>query len=386
MRIALVHDYLSQYGGAERVLEIIHGRYPDAPVVTAVLDRGELPRAFDGMEISASWLERVPGSGRHHRLLFPLYPLVFDTMGRQLRDYDVVLADSSAWAHHVSLDPEQVLVCYCHSPARFLYGDQDYLARSSLPGMARHVLPAISAGFRAIDRRAAARVDRYVANSLNVSRRIRRAYGREARVIYPPVDLARFSMDPPAAEPEPWFLVLSRLVPHKRIDIAIAACTRAGIPLKIIGDGRARGELERVAGPSVEFLGQLTDAEVADHLKRCRALILPAAEDFGMTAIEAQAAGRPVVAYGKGGALESVISGETGVFFPELSPSSLLAAIDVFGRVTWKPSIAIANARRFSAERFVRELDQEIAAAMEAKRIASGGSFSGGARSAAAKP
>jgi glycosyltransferase involved in cell wall biosynthesis len=310
----------------------------------------------------------LPSARRRHQALLPFYPAAFRSLGERLNGFDVVLADSSAWAHHVETQPDQVLVCYCHSPARFIYGDSDYLAPARMPKLVRQVMPVVAAGLRSRDRLAAQRVDRYIANSRNVARRIRRAYAREARVVYPPIDTERFRPPDSAPEPQEWFLVLSRLVPHKRVDIAVQACTRSGVPLKVIGDGRAAEVLQRMAGPTVEFLGALDDAAVADHLQRCRALILPGAEDFGMTAVEAQAAGRPVIAYGKGGALESVVAGQTGLFFSEPTAASLIDAIDRFERVTWRPEAALHNARRFGRDRFLREMEQEIAAAVAAKR------------------
>lgn len=367
MRIALVHDYLTQYGGAERVIEAMQRHFPDAPIFAGVLNLDGLPANFRDSAIHPSFLNRIPGAGSHHRLVTPLYPLAFRQIGRELRDFDVVIADSSAWSHHVKLKPEQILICYCHSPARFLYADDDYLKATRLPAPARVALDAAGQVMCVLDRRAARRVDRYLANSGNVAARVKAAYGREARVIYPPIDTARFSIDRSVA-PEDWFVVVSRLVPHKWIHLAVEACTRAAIPLKIVGDGRARAELEAMAGPTIEFAGQRDDDDVVSFLRRSRALILPGAEDFGMTAVEAQAVGRPVIAYGKGGALESVIEGQTGLFFHERSPDSLLDAIDRFRERSLNPAAARANAERFSTPRFLEQLDEEIAAAVSARR------------------
>jgi glycosyltransferase involved in cell wall biosynthesis len=333
MQIALVHDYLTQYGGAERVLEVLHRQYPDAPVVTAILDRSTLPASFREMRIIDGGLGRIPGASRRHRAFLPVYPAVFHRLGSAVSGADVVLADSSAWAHHIGVGPEQTLVCYCHSPARFLYGDADYLDPLAMGGAAKAVMNGMFRGLRARDQRAARRVDHFIANSRNVAERIARVYGREAAVVPPPVDLSRFRGFENDRQPEEWFLVVSRLVPHKRIDLAVDACRRVGLPLKVIGDGRAREDLQSRAGAGVEFLGAMPDDVVADYLSRCRALILPGAEDFGMTSIEAQAAGRPVVAFGKGGALESVIEGQTGLFFRVQTVDSLSAVLmDAYAR------------------------------------------------------
>ena len=239
-----------------------------------------------------------------------------------------------------------------------------------MPTPAKIVLPGVLRGLRALDRRAAARVDRYVANSETVAGRIRKAYGREARVIFPPVDLQRFVLNGTEPMPEPWYLVVSRVVPHKRVDLAVDACTRAGISLKVIGDGRSLDGLRRRAGPTVEIMGWQSDDVVVDHVRRCRGLILPAVEDFGMTAVEAQAAGRPVIAFAGGGALETVVEGETGIFFRTQSVDSLLEAVEKAEGTTWRRERVCQNAARFGPERFRREMAEEVDAAVAMKREA----------------
>jgi glycosyltransferase involved in cell wall biosynthesis len=364
--IALVHDYLTQYGGAERVLETLHDLYPDAPVFTSVTDLSALPPSFASWHIHNSPMQQIPGAAKIHRALLPLFPTAFRSFTGALSEFDVVIADSSAWSHNVVVRDDAILICYCHSPARFLYGDQDYLRPARLPPLIRQVTPPIFSWLRRNDRRAAAGVDRYLANSNNVAQRIQRVYGREATVIYPPVDVERYSPGNPLPDPEPWYLVVSRLVPHKRVDLAVTACQRLGKPLKVIGDGRALSDLRKQTGTSVEFLGRLDDADVIDHLQRCRALILPASEDFGMTAVEAQAAGRPVIAFGQGGALESIVDGETGLFFARQDPDSLAATIQRFENRAWNPDRALANAARFSKQQFMRQIANEVQAAFTA--------------------
>jgi glycosyltransferase involved in cell wall biosynthesis len=226
-------------------------------------------------------------------------------------------------------------------------------------------MSAFSVALRRTDQRAAARVDRYIANSRNVADRIRAAYGRDAAVVYPPVDVERFAGA--EIEPAPWYLVVSRLVPHKRIDLAVDACTRYRVPLKVIGDGRAIDDLRRRAGQTVEFLGRVDDATVVHHLQHCRAFLLPGVEDFGISAVEAQAAGRPVIAFGDGGVRESVVPGETGLFFDFQTPESLMAAIDAAETRHWEPQRCRANAARFGKERFLREMAAEVDAAILAK-------------------
>lgn len=360
MRIVLVHDYLTQYGGAERVLEVLHARYPDSIVATSLYRPDQLPPKFRSWRIQASLLNRLPGGSRSHRSWLLLYPAIFGLLGRSMGPADLVIADSSAWSHHAFPGPGTPMMCYCHSPARFLYGDPEYLQAASGPRLIRALGRTAFGTLRWLDRRAARRVTRYVANSSAVAERVELAYGISASVVYPPVDVRRFRPER-ARPPEDWFLVVSRLVPHKWIDRAVRASNDSGLRLKIIGEGRATPELKRIAGPSVEFLGALSDADVVDHMQRCRALILPGIEDFGMTAVEAQAAGRPVIAARGGGALESVEHGVTGLFFDPEAESSLPDAMrTVMGR-SWDAGQIMRNAERFDTERFLAEMDREIA-------------------------
>ena len=327
MRVALVHDYLTQYGGAERVLEVLHGMYPEAPVFTSLYEPEHLPTEMRNWDIRTSPLAKIPGAGSTHRLWTPVYPQIFRQLGRAIpKDVDVVIADSSAWSHHAApTSPDVPLIVYCHSPARFLYGDRDYLEAATL-GPLRPLANSVFSRLRSADKMAAKRVTSFVANSNAVKNRIQNVYGRDADVIYPPIDIDRFRPCQPIP-PEDWFLVVSRLVPHKWIDRAVRAATAAEVPLKIIGSGRAEAELRAMAGPTVEFLGERSDAEVVDHMRRCKALILPGVEDFGMTAVEAQAAGRPVIAAHGGGALETVIDGVTGWHFSTSDENELVALL-----------------------------------------------------------
>jgi glycosyltransferase involved in cell wall biosynthesis len=368
LKVALVHDYLTQHGGAERVLEQLKLIYPDAPVFTSFVDFSALPAHFRDWEIHATPANHLPGATRYHRALLPAYPAIFRGYRGALREFDVVLADSSAWAHHAAGSASAASVCYCHSPARFLYGDQNYLGPARVPGPAKAVLPGVLRGLRALDQRAAARIDCYIANSATVAARIQFAYGRKAKVIFPPVEVERFAPTGVQSKPAPWYLVVSRVVPHKRVDLAVDACTRANLPLKVIGDGRSLEALLRTAGPTVELLGWQPDEVVVDHLRRCQALVLPAVEDFGMTAVEAQAAGRPVIAFAGGGALETVIDGETGVFFSEQTTESLIEAIDRAKAISWNPERAVENASRFAPERFRREIVEAMEEAAHNKR------------------
>ncbi len=357
MQVALVHDYLTQYGGAERVLEVLHEMYPDAPVFTSLYDPEHLPADLQNWDIRTSPLAKIPGASKTHRLWTPVYPQIFRQLGGSIpRDTDVVIADSSAWSHHAAPPtPDIPLISYCHSPARFLYGDRDYLGAARL-GALRPVADRVFAMLRKQDREASKRVTQFIANSNAVRERIRNVYDRDAEVIYPPIDIERFR---PVAqvEPEDWYLVVSRLVPHKWIDRAVRACTTAGVPLKVIGSGRAEADLKAMAGPTIQFLGEVSDAEVVDHMQRCRALILPGVEDFGMTAVESQAAGRPVIAARGGGALETVVSGETGWHFSTSDESELVELLQ--RDQSWDTERIQQHAAKFSRESFMNRM-QEI--------------------------
>lgn len=367
MRIALVHDYLTQRGGAERVLQALHDLWPDAPVLTSVVDQAELPASWRDWDIRTHPFGRWPMATRDHRLLFPFYPAIFKSLGQKIGGVEAVISDSSGWAHRIAVPEGIPHICYCHSPARFLWNDSNYLEPSGIPKMFQPLPRGAAAWMRRGDIAAASRVDQYVANSAVVAARIQAAYGVRAPVIYPPVDVARFGQgDEPVVED--WFLVVSRLVPHKRIDLAIEACRTIGAPLHIIGTGRHEPALRHIAGPEAIFHGALSNEEVVARMRRCRALIVPGVEDFGITAVEAQAAGRPVVTMRSGGALETVLDEVTGLFFDELSAASLGRALLATSSRMWNPAIAREHAARFGVERFQAEMMALV------RRVVAGGS------------
>jgi glycosyltransferase involved in cell wall biosynthesis len=370
----LVHDYLTQYGGAERVLEQFHELWPDAPIFTALYDPAALPPHWQDWDIRESWLGRIPGARRNHRRLVPLYPLAFRSFGRALGDYDVILSDTSAWAHQASARGGSLHIAYCHSPARFLWRDDAYLEPAALPGPVRALADGVFAVLRGLDRRSAQRLDTIIANSATVAKRIRAAWGRDSTVIYPPVTGDRFV--PPVSEPDDFYLVVSRLVPHKRIDLAVAAFTTSGRPLRIVGTGPESDRLRLMAGPCVSMLGALPDSETIALMRRCRALILPGREDFGITAVEAQAAGRPVIAFGEGGATESIIDGRTGVLFREQTVAAVNTAVVTAEGMTWSSEACVANAHRFHATSFRAKIETTIRASYDRHVATQAGSTS----------
>jgi glycosyltransferase involved in cell wall biosynthesis len=357
MKVALVHDYLNQMGGAERVLLALHELYPAAPIFTSIYDPKRLDPAFRQLDIRSSFMQRLPLVSKHHQPFLMLYPLAFERL--DLREYDLILSSSSAFAKGVVSRPGALHICYCHTPMRWAWSYQDYIERETLASPVRAVLPFFIRRLRQWDQATARRVDHFIANSPVVAERIATCYQHEATIIPPPVVTAKYSISPTQ---EAYFLVVSRLIPYKRIDIAIEACNQLRLPLKVIGAGRDRARLERLAGPTIEFLGWLPDELVQHYLARCQALIHPGAEDFGLTPLEAQASGRPVIAYGAGGALTSVIDGVTGLFFHERSPSALAQVLTSFKSDQFDPLVIRRHAEAFDIARFQRRIAEFIAA------------------------
>ena len=349
----IVHDYLNQYGGAERVLEAMREMYPSAPVVTSMYDADAMPDRFQSWDIRVSWLDRVPGVHDHHQWALPLYPLVFRSIDGAKPG--LVLSTSSAWAKGVLTPPGSVHVSYVHSPMRFAWDFEHYCERENVPAAARALLPPFMAALRWRDRMAAQRITAIVANSTAVRDRIRAYWRRDAEVIFPPVATAEFT-PAPSSEIGVEFLVVSRLVPYKRIDIVIEAFNRLGLPLMIVGDGRDRDQLERIAGPTVKFLGRLTDNEVRHLTARCRAAVFMSEDDFGIAQVEVQAAGRPVIALARGGVLDSVIPDVTGVWVDDQTSDALVSAVRRFEHQEFRRVCLVEHAGKFSEERFKSEL------------------------------
>ena len=356
MKVAVVCSWLNQYGGAERVLDVVHEMFPQAPIYTSIYWPEGMPASYRSWDIRTSPLNRLPLIKRHHQPFLPLYPLGFEAL--DLEGYDLVLSVTSAFAHGVITRPDTVHVCYCLTPARFLWDYRAYARRERLGGLARVVLPFFLTMLRNWDVAAANRVDHFVAISRAVQARIWKYYRRSSPVIYPPVRTADFTL---SDQVEDYYLIVSRLVPYKRIDLAVQAFNQLGLPLLIVGDGRDRAALERMARPNVRFVGRVSDAERKQYLARCRAFLFPGEEDFGITPLEAQAAGRPVIAYGAGGALETVIEGQTGVFFREQTPEALAEAVASFDPACCDPMAIRRHAERFDVARFKEELNRFIA-------------------------
>jgi glycosyltransferase involved in cell wall biosynthesis len=366
MKVALVHDYLNQMGGAERVVLALHELFPDAPLYTSIYDPKRVDPAFQKIDIRTSFMQKMPFVMKHHQPYLPFYPFAME--GLDLRGYDLVLSSSSAFGKGVIVKPGTMHICYCHTPMRWCWNYHEYVEREQLGGMARRMLPFLITWLRVWDQASAMRVDHFIANSPVVAARIEKYYRRDSVVIPPPVEVSRFPFDP-AAQPGDYFLVLSRLAPYKRIDLAIQACNQLRLPLVVIGSGRDEKALKAMAGPTVRFLGGLSDQEVVTYITHCRAFLFPGEEDFGITPLEAQAAGRPVIAYGAGGALASVVEGVTGTFFYESTAESLASVLASFDERQYHPQTVRNHALDFDKPRFQRRILQFIEAKMSTPHV-----------------
>ena len=359
MKVALVHDYLNQMGGAERVVMAFHEIFPDAPVYTSIYDPQRVDPVFQTMDIRTSFMQKLPLVTKYHQPYLPLYPFAMENL--DLRGYDLVLSSSSAFGKGVITRPETLHICYCHTPMRWCWNYDEYVEREHLGKVARGILPLMITGLRIWDQTSAMRVDHFIANSPVVAERIHKYYRREAAYIPPPVDASRFPFDPHIV-PDDYFLILSRLVPYKRIDLAIQACNQLQLPLVIIGGGRDLDRLKQMAGPTIRFMGRLSDEEVIHYITHCRAFLFPGEEDFGITPLEAQACGRPVIAYGAGGALASIIDGITGTFFQEQTVESLTTVLATFDERLFDPDVIHSHALEFDMPLFRRRILQFVEA------------------------
>ena len=375
MKVALVHDWLNQYGGAERVLEVFHDLFPDAPVYTSFYAPEKLPDGYRTWDIRTSFLQRIPLARRKHQPFLPLYPAVFETF--DLSGYDLVISNSSGFCHGVKTSPNTCHINYCLTPPRFLWNIDAYLEREEVGAAVRTLLPIAVQPLKWWDQWSSKRVDHFVAISNAVRDRIRRHYGSDAAVIYPPVSTSAFA---PSANVGDFYLVASRLIPYKRIDLAVRAFSQLGLPLVVVGEGRDRAALEALAGPSVQFEGWVSQERLRELMATCKAFLFPGEEDFGIAPIEAQASGRPVIAYAVGGALDTVLDGVTGIFFNEPTPESLADAVRRFEQHQWDSDAIRRHALRFDEAHFrtqfmdyVRQkMDEHQGATRRSKSVATG--------------
>ncbi len=350
MRVALAHDYFYTLGGAERTVAVMHGLWPEAPVYTSFVDPDRLPLDLTGWDVRASFLQRVPNPGHWQKHLTPLYPLAF--RGVDVGPYDVVVSSASFAAKGIPRRPRTLHVSYCYTPPRFLWGLTPATDRDRISWPLRGADALLRPPLRRWDRWAAAQPHRLVAISQTVAARIHRIYGRRAAVIYPPVATRRFHSQP--TRNEGYYVCVGRLEAHKRIDLAIAAATAVQAPLRIVGDGPLRDQLSRAAPTNVSFLGWLSDEELAAQLAGSRALLFPGEEDFGIAIVEALSAGKPVIAYGRGGATEIVQPGVTGVLAPEQTVAAFVHALRTCAETTYSPAACRDSAAQFDESVFTQ--------------------------------
>jgi glycosyltransferase involved in cell wall biosynthesis len=351
LRVALVHDYLNQMGGAEQVVEVFHALFPQAPLYVSVYDRAAMPDSFRAMDIRTSFMQRISARRSISYKLLPLFPLAFERF--DLRAYDLVLSSTTTFAKGVLTRPGTCHVCYCNTPFRYLWMYQEYLEHERVGRPLEAALSTLAVPLRVWDYAAAQRVDYFLAGSANAARRIRKFYRREATVLHSPVDAAAM---PLGRGPGDYYLVAGRHQTYKRLDLAIAACNRLRRRLVVTGSGSETARLKALAGPTVEFTGHVDRKALQALFAGCRALLWPGEEDYGIAPVEAQAAGRPVLALGRGGALETVRDGETGVFFYEQSVEALVAAIERAERTAFDPVAIRAHALQFDTAVFKEKL------------------------------
>jgi glycosyltransferase involved in cell wall biosynthesis len=363
MKVALVHYWLVGMRGGERVLEELCKMFPEADIFTHVVDPDRISDRLKRHRIQTTFISRLPFARRHYNRYLPLMPLALESL--DLSGYDLIISSESGPAKGIIPPPGAVHICYCHSPMRYIW-DQYHLYRAGAGRLTRWLMPFVAHRLRQWDLTSAARVDHFIANSTFVASRIKKYYRREATVIHPPVAVEEFT--PVAADLiEDYYLLCGELVAYKRPDLAIEAFNASGRPLLVIGDGEERKSLEKIAQPNIHFLGRTTFAELKHHLARCRALIFPGEEDFGMVPLEAQASGRPVIALGRGGVLDSVINGETGVFFDHPVAEALNGAVERFEDSHLSQNCAEAclrNAEKFGKTEFVTGVLNEIRAVL----------------------
>ncbi|MEI6288114.1 MAG: glycosyltransferase [bacterium] len=356
MKTALVHDHLAQDGGAEQVLKVFQEMFPEAPIFSLIFDKKNTNSFFKNKDIRTSFLQKIPFGVRHYQWWLSAMPSAIES--HDLMAYDLVLSSASAFAKGVITKPGSVHICYCHTPTRYLWLDtHSYLQELKVHPIVKSFLPFTLRKLRQWDRLAADRVDHFIANSHTVKERIKKYYGRDSEVIYPPVETEKFYISP---NEKKYYLAGGRLVPYKRFDLVVKAFSRLGIPVKIFGIGPEMKNLKQMAKSNVQFLGKVSDETKRRLYADCIAYLNPQEEDFGITAIEAMASGRPIIAYGAGGATETVLAGQTGEFFDEQIWEDLADKIIRFRPENYNPEIIKNHAQQFSTAMFKEKMKEFI--------------------------
>ncbi|HSX41393.1 MAG TPA: glycosyltransferase [Candidatus Saccharimonadales bacterium] len=358
MKVAIVHDWLVSPGGAEQVVLELHKLWPKAPIYTAAYEPSKFPE-FKDADVRPTWLNKIGLAKRKHQLFS--IPRAWAFKGLDLSEYDVVISSSSAESKYVKTGPNTLHICYCHTPIRYYWSDFDWYRQhppfGKLNWLASLILPFIIGPLRRMDYKAAQKIDLYVANSENVRKRIKKYYNRDAVVIYPPVATGKFKVK---REPQDFYLIVGRQVAYKRLDLAVDAFNDLELPLKVAGAGEEIGRQRSRSKSNIEYLGRVNDEELAVLYAQAKAFIFPPEEDFGIVPVEAQSAGCPVVAYGKGGALETVVDGETGVFFTKQTPEALADAVKLAAKTKFDEAKIRHHAKQFDAAVFARKISHLV--------------------------
>ena len=353
--IALLHDWMNQIGGAEDVLEALVELYPSAPVYTSLYAPDKMPPSWQAWDIRTNFINKLPFSHRKQQLYFPLYPFAFEQF--DFSKTDLVISNKSGFCHGIVTGPETLHICYCLTPTRYVWRYHQYAEQERLGKLTRLGLQPFLTFLRVWDRLAADRVDHFIAISQEVRQRIGKVYQRESTIIHPPVDTTRFEV---SNRIDDYYLIVGRLVPYRRIDLLIEAFNKMKRPLLIAGSGRDRERLEAMAGPTVKFLGYVPDEDLPDLIARCKAFMFPGEEDFGIAPIQAMAAGRPVIAYAGGGALETIIPGKTGVLFAQQTVGDIIQAVESFDTTSINSAEIRQHAARFDTAVFKQKMRQFI--------------------------
>ena len=367
MRVAIVHYWLVSMRGGEKVVEALCDMYPEADIFTLVYDESRVSEKIKRHKVTSSFLQKIPGAVKHYQSLLPLMPFALESL--DLSGYDLIISSESGPAKGIIAPPHSTHVCYCHSPMRYIW-DHYHSYRANAGLASRMLLPWMAPLLRSWDVSTSMRVDRFVANSHHVRARIGKYYGRSATVIYPPVAVDDYA---PATETGDFYLCAGQLVSYKRVDLAVRAFTKMGRNLVVIGEGKELAALKAIAGPTITFLGRAPFPVLKEKLARCKALIFPGEEDFGLIPVETMASGRPVIAFGSGGALETVVPGLSGVLFHEQTPEAIIDAVHAFETesAAFDPAAIREHAARFSTRNFKLGMDLVIQEELRARKTAS---------------
>lgn len=356
MRVAIVHDFLNQFGGAERCVEVLKEIFPEAPIFTSVYLPDNLPAHFRRYNITTSFIQKFPWLRKRFKHYFMFYPFAMRSF--DLREYDCIISSASSYAKGIRVPKGALHFCYCYTPPRFLWRTDDYLAKENLSWVRRAFLKPMLNILKIWDLKSAQNVDYFIGISKIIQHRIKKIYHRDSVCIYPPVSVDYFT--PGQNTPEDYYLIISRLVPYKRVDIVIDAFNELKLPLRIVGRGLHEKELKKRAGGTIQFMGGLSDADMLEQIRRCKGLIFPGEEDFGMVPVEVQACGRPVIAFASAGALETIKDPETGVFFKEPTPASIIEAVRRFESLQFDSEAIREHAEQFSAAIFKQKIREFI--------------------------